>query len=102
MYLLKLKKTIVPFYVYSFFRAEIGNKLLREKNASSTLGALYKDDIKSIQIPFPSTYEAQTQIAQTLSDMDAEIAGLEKQLEKYKRMKVGMMQNLLTGKIKLV
>ena len=102
MYLLKLKKKIVPFYVYSFFRAEIGNKLLREKNASSTLGALYKDDIKSIQIPFPSTYEAQTQIAQTLSDMDTEIAGLEKQLEKYKRMKVGMMQNLLTGKIRLV
>lgn len=41
-------------------------------------------------------------IAQVLSDMDSEIAALEKMLEKYKMLKQGMMQNLLTGKIRLV
>jgi len=34
--------------------------------------------------------------------MDADIAVLEKKLEKYKMAKQGMMQNLLTGKIRLI
>jgi type I restriction enzyme S subunit len=46
--------------------------------------------------------EEQTRIAAILSDMDAEIAALETKLEKYKKVKLGMMQNLLTGKIRLV
>lgn len=102
MYLLKLNNKVIPFYIYCFFRAEIGNKLLKEKNASSTLGALYKDDVKAIQIPLPATLSEQVRIATILSDMDAEIASLEQQLEKYKDIKQGMMQNLLTGKIRLI
>ena len=50
----------------------------------------------------PKQKEEQSQIAQILSDMDNEIQELEKQLEKYKMMKQGMMQSLLTGKIRLV
>ena len=44
----------------------------------------------------------QTRIAQILSDMDADIEALEKKLEKYKMIKQGMMQNLLTGRIRLI
>jgi type I restriction enzyme S subunit len=44
----------------------------------------------------------QKAIAQTLSDMDAEIEVLEKKREKYKAIKQGMMQELLTGKMRLV
>ncbi|MCW3084016.1 MAG: restriction modification system specificity domain protein [Bacteroidetes bacterium] len=47
-------------------------------------------------------YEEQIKIATILSDMDTEIAALETKLEKYKNVKTGMMQNLLTGKIRLV
>ena len=52
-----------------------------------------------IRIPKP---EEQTRIATILSDMDAEIAAMETKLAKYKQVKQGMMQNLLTGKIRLV
>lgn len=52
-----------------------------------------------IRIPKP---EEQTRIATILSDMDAEISTLETKLSKYKMVKQGMMQNLLTGKIRLV
>ncbi len=45
---------------------------------------------------------AQAQIAETLSDMDAEIAELEGRLIKARQIKQGMMQELLTGKIRLV
>ena len=57
--------------------------------------------IKSIEMGFP-LFEEQTRIATILSDMDTEITALETKLEKYKKVKLGMMQNLLTGKIRLV
>ncbi len=53
-----------------------------------------------IRIPFDKC--EQTRIATILSDMDAEIAALETKLAKYQQIKQGMMQNLLTGRIRLV
>ena len=47
-------------------------------------------------------YEEQQAIAETLSNMDAEIEALQQKLEKYRQLKQGMMQQLLTGKIRLV
>jgi len=44
----------------------------------------------------------QTAIAAVLSDMDAEIAALEAQRDKTRTLKQGMMQELLTGRIRLV
>ena len=43
-----------------------------------------------------------TAIAAILSDMDAEIAALEAKLAKARQIKQGMMQELLTGRIRLV
>ena len=56
--------------------------------------------INPIEIPFPSK-EEQTRIATILSDMDSELSALEQKLEKYKKVKLGMMQELLTGKTRL-
>ncbi len=46
--------------------------------------------------------EEQSAIAAVLSDMDAEIAALEEQRNKTKQLKQGMMQELLTGRTRLV
>lgn len=62
---------------------------------------LNSNEYKSFQIPFPPK-EEQTRIATILSDMDAEVSALEQKLEKYKRIKLGMMQELLTGRTRLV
>lgn len=59
-------------------------------------------EYSKIEIKVPSTPEEQNEIATILSDMDAEIQALETKLEKYRKIKLGMMQNLLTGKIRLV
>ena len=53
-------------------------------------------------INIPSDKKEQTAIANILSDMDAEIEALEQKLNKYKAIKQGMMQELLTGRIRLV
>ena len=56
--------------------------------------------IKPLEIPFPTPPE-QEAIAQILSDMDTEIEALEQKRNKYKAIKHGMMQELLTGKRRL-
>lgn len=58
--------------------------------------------MKKLQIALPPTIEEQTAIANVLSDMDTEISALETKLTKYRTLKTGMMQQLLTGKIRLV
>ena len=59
-------------------------------------------EFQHLEVSVPSSPEEQTFIANILSDMDAEITALETKLEKYRKIKSGMMQNLLTGKIRLV
>ena len=48
------------------------------------------------------SFDEQAAIAAVLSDMDAEIAGLESRREKTRTIKKGMMQQLLTGRVRLV
>lgn len=60
------------------------------------------NNIRDFVIPVPPSREEQTAIASILSDMDAEIVALEEKLEKARRIKQGMMQELLTGRIRLV
>ena len=97
LYLLKLNHVSIPKYLYYFFTSDTGQRQLKSKNASSTLGALYKDDVKSIIVPLPPLPE-QTAIANALSDMDALIAQTEKLIEKKKAIKQGVMQELLKPK----
>lgn len=61
---------------------------------------LYNNNFRVTQIPIPSKPE-QTAIANVLSSMDKEIEALEAKLRKYRNLKTGMMQQLLTGKIRL-
>jgi len=71
-------------------------------STGSTFDSVNSKQVKDLEIPIPKTKEEQTRIATILSDMDNEIQALETKLEKYRKLKLGMMQNLLTGKIRLV
>lgn len=59
------------------------------------------DIIKSIEFLIPA-FEEQTAVANILSDMDIEISALEQQIDKARNLKQGMMQELLTGRIRLI
>jgi type I restriction enzyme, S subunit len=67
----------------------------------SSVFHIYTSSLKTLKIPIPSVID-QTRIAHILSDMDTEIEQLETQLAKYRQLKVGMMQELLTGKKRLI
>lgn len=58
-------------------------------------------EYQHIEVLVPDSDE-QTRIATILSDMDAEIAQLEQKLDKFKLLKQGLMQELLTGRIRLI
>lgn len=72
-----------------------------EKAIGSTFLEISKKDLAELDIIVPEFTE-QKAIAQVLSDMDSEIEQLEKKLSKYQQIKQGMMQELLTGRIRLV
>ncbi len=58
--------------------------------------------VKLLPINLPPTVAEQTAIASVLSDMDTELATLETRRDKTHALKQGMMQELLTGRIRLV
>ncbi|QOX79845.1 restriction endonuclease subunit S [Trichlorobacter lovleyi] len=62
---------------------------------------LNKESLQLVEVPYPTIPE-QTAIAAILSDMDTEIASLEQKRDKTRLLKQGMMQELLTGRIRLV
>lgn len=68
---------------------------------SGSMKNISKDSLLSINIPVPSP-EEQRAIAAVLSDMDAEIAALKQKRDKTRALKQGMMQELLTGKTRLL
>ena len=72
--------------------------------AASTglIPGLSRADILEQELPLPSEVAEQTAIATALSEMDAEIAALERRRDKTRAIKQGMMQQLLTGRIRLV
>ncbi|HMM05933.1 MAG TPA: restriction endonuclease subunit S [Clostridiales bacterium] len=60
------------------------------------------EQVKRLMVKLPPSLKEQSAIASLLFDMDAEIEQLEKKLAKYRLIKEGMMQELLTGRIRLI
>lgn len=73
-----------------------------KRSAGSTFDSIKSDELSATLVVVPSSKEEQTAIANVLSDMDTEISALETKLAKYRTLKTGMMQQLLTGKIRLI
>ena len=85
---------------YIFYQLE--HKDITDYIVGGTRTKLTRAQLDKIEISIPSTYAEQQAIATILSDMDKEIADLEAQRDKYRLLKSGMMQKLLTGQIRLV
>ena len=89
------------FLYYQLCSSRIQNMI----DGIKTVGAQPKlalTRIREFLVPLPPTRAEEDSIAQTLSDMDTEITTLETKLSKAKQIKQGMMQELLTGKTRLI
>ena len=94
---LKPKRSVDCFYFSEYINSKI--EFVLEVTGVPQLTA---PQISQYEVSFPKAKAEQSRIAKILSDMDAEIEALENKLNKYKMIKQGMMQNLLTGRIRLV
>jgi len=70
--------------------------------SGSTFLEIGMSQLRKYSVCTPADCDEQKAIATVLTDMDAEIQALEARLEKARQVKEGMMQNLLTGRIRLV
>lgn len=88
-------------YLFYCLRWDLTRRWLIDNSQASALTNINKSIAHSIPINLPSMKE-QAAIATVLTDMDAELLGLEQQLAKLRLVKQGMMQELLTGRKRLV
>ena len=88
-----------PVFVYQILSSFVFKNFLDRLSAGSTIIHLYQKDVGKFEFLLPPTIAEQKAIAEALSEMDSDIAALKNKLTKYRQVKQGMMQQLLTGKI---
>jgi type I restriction enzyme S subunit len=98
----RLKKELKndPLYLSYYFRSKQGRKHFYSLAQGATRYNLSKSNFLQLEILLPEPNE-QKALAELFWDMTKEIEALQQQYSKYKLMKQGMLQNLLTGKVRL-
>ncbi len=95
-------KVISPKFLYYSMKSDAFKSQIFGKDAGSAMSFFGIGSTMKFEISIPKSNEEQTRIATILSGMDAEIAVIGEELEKARQLKQGMMQELLTGKIRLI
>lgn len=91
-----------PLFVYYILSSFVFKDFLDKLSAGSTIVHLYQKDISKFEFMLPPTKEEQVAIASVLFDLDDEISALEQKRSKAYKIKQGMMQQLLSGAIRLI
>jgi type I restriction enzyme S subunit len=94
-------ETVSPRFLYFYLKKSFGVWAM-QNTVKATVDSLRLPTFTCFEMKLPSSLQEQTSIATVLSDMDTEIGSLESKLAKAREIKQGMMQELLTGKIRLV
>jgi len=97
----QFKPPMCARFVHSYMSLRFGTWAL-QNTVKATVDSLRLPTFQTFEMHVPPTNEEQTAIADVLCDMDAELAALEQRREKTRDLKQAMMQELLTGKTRLV
>ena len=98
----KAKENITSSYMQSYLKSKFFKDqidLMITGGAQPNFGPYH---LNRIFLPIPSSLEEQTAIANVLSDMDKDLEALQQRLHKTEQIKQGMMQELLTGRVRLI
>src|SRR5690606_12297976 len=90
-----------PMFLFYVLSSRIFDDFLNKITAGSTITHLYQKDFVTFEFEAP-TLEEQSEIATVLSSMDNESDKLDERLNKTQQLKQGMMQELLTGRTRLI
>ena len=89
-------------FMFYVLESSVFKDFLQQLSAGSTINHLYQKDLVKFDLYVPPTTEEQEAITGILFDMDLDIYKLEEKLSKYQKIKQGMMEELLSGKVRLV
>ncbi|EGR2498340.1 restriction endonuclease subunit S [Vibrio cholerae] len=98
---MSIYRTQYSKFVFYQFQSDLIQSQINEM-MGATINQITNKDMASFLIGLPCDAKEQTEIAQICSDIDEEIQALEQRLNKTRQIKQGMMQELLTGKTRLV
>ncbi len=101
-YLIKFTSNIDQEFMCQYLNTDLFYKKLMSQVGSSTLQAINKQNLRNIEILIPSVRDEQETISKLLVSMDLDLEASIRKWEKLKLFKQGMMQELLTGRIRLV
>ena len=93
----KLRSDYLVFAIYS----ERVQQRLFELAGGSTVGHIRVGDIRTLSIPHPLKIDEQTAIASAINEITTNLKILVSDLQKYSRLKTGLMHDLLTGKVRV-
>ena len=88
-------------FIFHFLNSDVALKLMGDSSSGSSQSALNLSTLRSMKVPFPP-FKEQQKIAQILSTWDQAISATEKLLENSQQQKKALMQQLLTGKKRLL
>ena len=88
-------------FIFHFLNSDVALKLMGDSSSGSSQSALNLSTLRAMKVPFPP-FKEQQKIAQILSTWDQAISATEKLLENSQQQKKALMQQLLTGKKRLL
>lgn len=94
-------ENVIPLFLSYYFNSQEGRNIMRVLAQGATRYNLSKTYFSDTIVLLPPKDE-QIAIASIIYDMENSIAALEEKLDKYRKIKAGMMSELLTGKIRLI
>ena len=92
----------IPFRAYAFKTQAFLDQAAKTCEGSGVRYVITQGKFRQLTLKYPADRSEQAAIATVLSDMDAELSALEARRDKTRALKQGMMQELLTGKTRLI
>lgn len=74
---------------------------IKERGSGSTVEGIKQSQFRLVNIAFPKDIDEQGCVANRLRQVDSQIVAEQRSLEKYRTIKSGLMQDLLTGKVRV-
>ena len=99
---IRAKDGVDARFLFHIINSGITSRQIENLNAGSSQPNLSAKSLKGFEYKIPKDIIEQGMISKTLIDLDMDIQKLEGKMSKYQKVKQGMMEELLTGKVRLV
>lgn len=102
VFVFRTKQGLLPVFLFRVLQSSVFREFIDTLSAGSTIKHLYQKDLKKFEFEIPDDTKEQEAIAEVLTAMDKEIADLETEREKIIQIREGAMDDLLTGRVRLI